>query len=172
MAFSGSSTGNQDWATFYKEHRRALVAYALSLTGDAAEAEDLLHDVLVSAARVDRGITNRKAYCLKAIRHRAMDRWRAIANRPAIEPIGVAHVAMIDSTAGNAASRAAAEQVRSALGALPIAYYEVVVLKVYCGQTFREIAEVLDRPMGTVTVQYRRAIEQMKRLLTEEPNRV
>lgn len=57
------------------------------------------------------------------------------------------------------------ELVRRALAELPEPYREVVVLRHYEGLKFREIAEVLNVPEGTVKTRLTRALEQLSRLL-------
>ena len=58
-----------------------------------------------------------------------------------------------------------AELVRVALGRLPEAYRTVLVLRHYENLKFREIAEVLEVPEGTVKSRMAEALEQMSRLL-------
>ena len=58
-----------------------------------------------------------------------------------------------------------AELVRVALGRLPEAYRTVLVLRHYENLKFREIAEVLEVPEGTVKSRMAEALEQMGRLL-------
>jgi RNA polymerase sigma-70 factor (ECF subfamily) len=55
--------------------------------------------------------------------------------------------------------------VRRALAELPDPYREVVVLRHYEGLKFREIAEVLGLPEGTVKTRLTRALDQLNRLL-------
>ena len=60
----------------------------------------------------------------------------------------------------------AAEKIRKASLALPPAQKEVIYLKQY--MTFREIAELLKRPLGTVLADHHRGIQKMKYLLQKE----
>ena len=45
---------------------------------------------------------------------------------------------------------------------------EIVNLKIYCGLTFAEIAEILHIPQGTAAWKYRTALDKMKKLLEKE----
>jgi RNA polymerase sigma-70 factor (ECF subfamily) len=67
-----------------------------------------------------------------------------------------------------AAHRETAELVRLALMKLPELYRSVLVLKHYEGLKFREIAEVLGIPEGTVKSRTAEALAQMGRLLGRE----
>ena len=57
--------------------------------------------------------------------------------------------------------RELSEAVRRAVAALPVAQREVVTLRHGAGLTFREIAERLGRPLGTVLTQMRAALEKI-----------
>jgi RNA polymerase sigma-70 factor (ECF subfamily) len=58
--------------------------------------------------------------------------------------------------------REAAESVAIALRQLPEELREVIELKIYGGLTFREIAELLALPQGTVATRYRTALARLK----------
>lgn len=45
---------------------------------------------------------------------------------------------------------------------------ELVVLKIYAGLSFREIADVLDLPQGTVATRYRRALQSLRGWLAKQ----
>lgn len=63
------------------------------------------------------------------------------------------------------AERERAEAVREALGRLPEHYRAVLVLRHYQGLKFREIAEVLGVPQGTVKSRMSEALDRLARLL-------
>lgn len=69
------------------------------------------------------------------------------------------------------ARRETADLVRVALLKLPETYRSVLVLKHYEGLKFREIAEVLGIPEGTVKSRTAEALAQMSRLLGSSPDR-
>ena len=53
--------------------------------------------------------------------------------------------------------------VEQTLNKLKPVYREIITMKVLADMTFKEISEVLDMPMGTVTWNYREAIKQLRR---------
>ncbi|MBR5766141.1 MAG: sigma-70 family RNA polymerase sigma factor [Lachnospiraceae bacterium] len=53
--------------------------------------------------------------------------------------------------------------VEQALEKLKPIYRQIITMKVLADMTFKEIASVLDMPMGTVTWNYREAIKQLRR---------
>ena len=59
-------------------------------------------------------------------------------------------------------------ELESSLEALGEQQREVIVLKSLDGLSFREVANVLDKPMGTVVSLHRRGMEKLKNLLNKE----
>ena len=58
--------------------------------------------------------------------------------------------------------RETSEAVAVALSQLPEELEEIIELKIYGSLTFREIAELLKLPQGTVATRYRTALAQLK----------
>ena len=150
------------WAAFYLEQRAALSRYAVSLVGNVDAAQDLIQEVLVRLLRQDRETNEPRAYVLRCIRNLALDR-RALRKPASLDADALA--VLDDAAVGQAAE--ATQRVRGALARLPREYHEVIVLKIYCELTFREIAEVLDVPPGTAASHYRRGLTELKGLLEE-----
>ena len=68
-----------------------------------------------------------------------------------------------ESTRPNAAPVPAEEEIRRASLALPQRQREMIYLRQYL--SFKEIAELMDRPLGTVLADCHRAIKKMQHLL-------
>jgi len=131
-------------------YRAALGAYALSLTGDEADAEDLIQDVLVRMVRERREVDNVRAYVMRCMKNRSIDLWRGPAGGRGRIPAG--GVGFLDVDRDDLGERERVEQVRAALIRLSDEQREVIVLKKYCDMTFGEIAEILDQPPGTAVI--------------------
>lgn len=152
------------WASFYLEQRPALTAYALALTGNTADAADLLQDVLLRLIRERATARDRRAYVLRCLRNAAIDFRRRRALRDgragaALEPAYLADAAEAD--------RAERQQdVRAALRRLSAEQHEAIVLRVFCNVTFAEAAEILGRPIGTIASDYSRGLTRLRQLLS------
>src|SRR3954447_15662534 len=70
----------------YREHGRAMLAYATRLLGDRAAAEDVVQEALIRAWRNPEVLTNGKGsirgWLLTVVRNLVTDRVRARAARP------------------------------------------------------------------------------------------
>ena len=154
------------WAAFYMANRRALGTYALALTGNPADAQDLIQDVLVRTIRQQHPVQDARAYVMRCLRNLAIDRHRQSRSRPPETPLDGDGLAFVDADAATDSDTLA--QLRAALARLPAQRREVVVLKVYANLSFREIAEILTIPPGTAASHYARALEELRGLLATE----
>lgn len=175
MNRKGLESHARDWADFFLANQGPLVAYALSLVGGLPAAEDLIQDVLVRMVRQNRPVRNAKAFVLRCMRNLAIDRRRAAKSRPTMIALDGADLAVdetgaafIDDQSGDPVRRECAQSVKAALECLPADRREVIVLKIYAGLTFREIAEILDAPIGTVTSTYSRGLDELRTVFDSE----
>lgn len=60
------------------------------------------------------------------------------------------------------------ERVRNALDRLDMKYREVLILYYLEGKTYQEISDILQKPMGTVSVLLNRAKTRLRKLITEQ----
>ncbi len=134
-------------------HHRALLAYLRSLLTDPGLAEEVLQDTLFAAwsgAVSYRGRASVRAWLLGIARRRAHDALR----RRTIRVVDAAELEPLpdpDPQPESLAIAAAERQVlRAALGRLSPSHREVLVLNFVQELPYRDIADVLDVPIGTV----------------------
>ncbi|WP_175721105.1 sigma-70 family RNA polymerase sigma factor [Burkholderia anthina] len=144
-----------------------LTRYARALTGDRAWADDLVQDTLERALnRPPRDGGNLRAWLLTLLRHRFIDQLRArreIAVDDATAPWQT--MAAPDDEVGGLMLR----DVQRALYRLPVEQREVLLLVALEALSYRDAAQVLGVPVGTVMSRLSRAREQMRALLSGEP---
>ncbi|MBI3862963.1 MAG: sigma-70 family RNA polymerase sigma factor [Planctomycetia bacterium] len=138
------------------------VRYAQALTRNQHDAEDALQAAFVRVALYPKGIIEARhpwAYLLKIVRNEALkiaqkkraEDWMALAAEAWKED------APIDFEAQ--------QLVRHALDKLPPSQSEVVVLKIWEGMTFAEIADVLAESPNTAASRYRYALQKLSQYL-------
>jgi RNA polymerase sigma-70 factor (ECF subfamily) len=128
-------------------------------------AADVLQSAFLRAVKSRsrfRGVENPVAYMYQIARNEATraTRRRALKQLPADEVFEVWSDAV--------AEQEYAEVAAAALARLEADDREIVELKIYCGLTFREIAEVTQLPQGTVATKYRRALESLRGWLAKQ----
>ena len=148
-------------ADVYDAHAAVVYRLSLAILGHQEDAEDVLQDVFLAllSAR-SRHIRNLRAYVLAAARNRAISLLR---RRKRNQPIEHSLVSVPADCMPEDRSLYLALQ--RALDQLPIDQKEVVVLKIYCDMTFREISRVVRARHNTVASRYRYAIEKLRRIL-------
>jgi RNA polymerase sigma-70 factor (ECF subfamily) len=152
-------------------HLDAAFNYARWLTGNDADAEDVVQDAAVRALRFRttfRGDSPR-AWLLTIIRHTWYDRLARRAARPQTTEYDDMTDARADdrlSPEALLAQRQTIERVRHAVDALPAEFREVIVLRELEGLSYKEIAAVVDAPIGTVMSRLARARDRLLALLS------
>jgi RNA polymerase sigma-70 factor (ECF subfamily) len=161
--WEGLGVADADLADIYQRYRQGLFTLALSIVGCPLRAEDAVHDAFARLCRQGTDAAeNRVAYVFAAVRNAALDQVRRARSTL---PIDFAS-SVFDWQWGNP-ERAAMDDERQrsiarAIDALPDDQREAVVLRVYAGLNFAQIAIVLDAPMPTVFARYRRALARLK----------
>lgn len=148
-------------------HIDAALSLARWITGNHADAEDVLQEACMRAFRAIGSArnANARAWLLAIVRNTAMT-W-IVKNRPktvvitddeaTFERAGLGMVEQQASPEALLIKKADAEQLHSAIAALPLQYREVLVLREIEELSYQEISKVLSIPMGTVMSRLARA---------------
>lgn len=164
------------------DHLDALYGVALRMTKNAAAAEDLVHDAIVKAVKARHQYkpgTNLKAWLLRIQtntfinRHRRGGLERDVLEGPDAGPladrwIGASTMrAMRDPEREHLLPIVEAE-VRQALEDLPEHFRLAIVLSDVEGLSYKEIADVMDCPVGTVMSRLHRARKMLQLTLRDQ----
>jgi len=154
---------------FVRNSLPALARYAYSLTGDRAEAEDLLQDTLVKVSRAWRRIRadgNPLAYARTAMLRTYLSAWRSLLHRPHPVPLDDELTRAAADAYGRVDER---DQLRRGLAELTPGQRAVLVLGYLDDLSDDEIAAVLDRRPVTVRSLRMRGLAAMRRHLDPRP---
>jgi len=153
-----------------------MYAVALRLSGDHKEAEDLVQDAMLRGYRFfDRYQegTNVKAWLLKILTNIFLNKVKKNANRPPMvefeaveEFIGEAEQEAAEVSSSDRGFRELLDQdVVRALDELPVEYRTPVLLSAIEGLSYRDIAEAMECPLGTVMSRLYRGRKILERSL-------
>jgi RNA polymerase sigma-70 factor (ECF subfamily) len=163
------------------EHLDPLYSAALRLTKNERDAEDLVQDTFLRAYRFfdkfERG-TNIKAWLFKILTNTFINRYRRkVKERNVTEGSEreAVHEAFISRDASDYAAnpeqymfdRLLSDDVLKAIDALPIDFRLVVILADLQEFSYKEIAEILDVPVGTVMSRLFRGRKALQRSLRD-----
>ena len=164
------SERNARFATVVLPHLADAYALARWLTGNSADAEDVVQDACLHAFRGIGNFSggNARAWVLTIVRHTAYT-WLG-KNRPAalvlvedVEDVGRGQSGEPDVETPETAliAKADAGLLEAAIAALPASFRETLVLRDLQGLAYREIAGVTEVPVGTVMSRLARARQRL-----------
>ena len=157
------------------DHLDALYSYALSLTRERAQAEDLVQETYLRAVRAFAQLlpdSNLKGWLFAILRNIWLNQVRHNRSGPQfveLDAEGEGRVEGLPSIADDPylalVHKFEREQVRAAIERLPGHYREVIILRDLEGFSYRQIASILQCPAGTVMSRLGRAREQLRLIL-------
>ena len=164
----------QDLAGGFEELVRAyqhrLYAYALAMSGEPADAEEIAQDAFVRAhGALGRYPPDRiRALRVSSWLHQiALNVFRNRVRRRSLRLVPVETEAVVaDPTPGperQALSRAALRELANLVSGLPDQQRSAVVLRCVQGMTYGEVAALLGQPEGTVKSNVHRGLQALRR---------
>jgi len=153
----------------------SLYGYAMVLSRDRTEAEDLVQETCMRAVKAIESLetgSNAKSWLFTILRNIWLNQVRQRRAAPKIVELDVD-----ESTPGMAVesskdphalyvSKVERDQVREAIQQLPDEFREIIVLREYEELSYQEIATLLDCPAGTVMSRLGRARSKLRSLLS------
>ena len=155
----------------YAEHHRGVYAAAFRVLGDAAQAQDVVQDVFLRLWRrpgsFDPARGDLSTYLRLMGRSRALDLWREsqVRGRAAdrLKLVGGEEEPRFEEHPGMIVERREDDaEVRKALGKLPEAQREAIVLAYWGGLTADQIARREHVPLGTAKSRIRLGLARLR----------
>lgn len=155
---------DEAFVLLYREHHHRLHTYCLKITGVQAQADDIMQEIWERVIRMRSAppaLRNPAAFLVRMARNLCLDSLKA---RRRLLPLAslpeAAHPAELP------AERSEREEVvLAALEKLSIDYREVLVLNLYCGYRFEEIATMLGKSPEAIWARASRARIQLRKLV-------
>lgn len=158
--------------TLYERHGKLAYSLAVRILGDPGRAEDVVQDAFMRvwtySSSFDANRGSLRTWLLTTVRNRAIDYLRGQFGQERSElelSLNVpAHGAGSDPWR-EVSESLERQAVREALNSLPPHQRQVVELAYYGGYTQREIAEMVQVPLGTIKGRTRLALEKLSSYL-------
>jgi RNA polymerase sigma-70 factor, ECF subfamily len=159
----------------FEEFLDGLYGYAMVLSRDRTEAEDLVQETCVRAIQAAESLrpdSNLKSWLFTILRNIWLNQLRQRRTSPNVVELDAdeesSDIAVETGRDPYAlyVSKIEREQVREAIQQLPDDYREIIVLREYAEMSYQEIASLLECPLGTVMSRLGRARSKLRTLLT------
>ena len=155
------------WTGWLDRHGAALLLFARQWVPCTADAEDVVQEAFVRFWRSRQEVADPTGYLFACVKHCALDRQRQRKRQSRREetvarPEG-------DSLFSDRPERDEREAaIEAALQDLPDAQREVLVLKIWGGLTYQQVADALRISANTAASRYRYALDKLREQLVEE----
>ena len=165
--------------TEFLPHMKSLYNFALHLTGNEEDSNDLVQETYLKAYRfIDsyKSGTNSKAWLFRILKNSFIIEYRKKAKMPNVSDIDDVlnyHDSEDVSSIGHLDFRLEVyqemlgDEVTIALRTLPVEFKTVIILCDLEGFTYEEISKIIDIPLGTVRSRLFRARNMLKDLLRD-----
>ena len=173
MSF-GHNTGQSETTLDLNGYLDGLYGYAVVLSRNSTEAEDLVQETCLRALRSMgqlRPDGNQKSWLFTILRNVWLNQVRQRRSTPDMVELdsdenGASAPADTARDAHDVyVSKFEQEQVRAAIQQLPVEFREIIILREYEELSYQEIARVLNCPPGTVMSRLARARSRLRELL-------
>ena len=165
------------------QYTRQLYSAALRMTRNPADAEDLVQETYLKAYRAYHTFqegTNLKAWLYRILTNTYINKYRKDSRRPSEVDLGTVEDMYLYRRLGSEESAEAARttedrvldglvesEIKQAVEELPESFRMPVLLADLEGFSYKEIAEILDIPIGTVMSRLHRGRKAMQKRLWE-----
>ncbi len=182
MAWKVSSRRREEFEKAALQHLDALYGVAMRLARDERDAEDLVQDTYVRALRFEERFepgTNMRAWLLRILtntfinRYRRRQRERQLADQLELGPdqealLSSQAVQQLRDPESQFQRGLLREELCRAVDSLPEEFRVAVVLADVYGFSYKEIANVLDCPIGTVMSRLHRGRKALQAMLVDQ----
>jgi RNA polymerase sigma-70 factor (ECF subfamily) len=159
--------GSEHWAGWLEQHGAALVLFARQWVAGRADAEDVVQEAFVRFWRSRQRVADPAAYLYASVKHCALD-WLRGRHRQSRREEAAARPEAETWFAGPLEQAERRAAIAAALGQLPANQREVLVLKIWGGLSFPQIATALEISTNTAASRYRYALAKLREQLAEE----
>lgn len=164
--------GSEALDEIHRRHAGSALAAARRRLGDTPRAEEVVQEVFLDLwmrpQRYDRARGSLAAFLAVQANSRALDRIRADSSRQRRDEQEARMSRRVSDSTDDVESRLlVGQRVRGALAALPDSERVPISLAFYQARTYREVAEVLGVPEGTVKSRIRAGLRRLRDMLAE-----
>jgi RNA polymerase sigma-70 factor (ECF subfamily) len=153
----------------YDHYQPMIYRFVLVKVGRREDAEDITHQVFVSAWQKIKGYEHRghpfSSWLYQIARNQVVDHYRATKHEISLEKLDPEQfVASLDLHL-ELSAKLEMEKVRVAIAALKPEYQDVIILRFIEDLPLKDVADAMDKTEGAVKLMQHRAIGELQRVL-------
>ena len=156
------------WTVWLDQHIAALILLARQWVSSRADAEDVVQEAFIRFWRSRHRVSDPAAYFYACVKHVALD-WQRDRRRRSRREEAAARSEPAPFFAGPLEQSERRGAIEAALRSLPERQREVLVMKIWGGLSFPQIAAALRISANTAKSRYRYALAKLGEELAEEP---
>jgi RNA polymerase sigma-70 factor (ECF subfamily) len=156
------------WTLWLDQHLATLILLARQWVPARADAEDVVQEAFIRFWRSRQRVSDPAAYFYACVKHVALD-WQRNRKRRSRRERATARPEAGTWFTGPLEQGERRAAIEEALRGLPEGQREVLVMRIWGGLSFPQIAEVLQISDNTAKSRYRYAIAKLSEQLAEEP---
>src|SRR3954452_15125647 len=161
-------TGDFDqWTAWLDQHLATLILLARQWVPRRADAEDVVQEAFIRFWRSRHRVSDPAAYFYACVKHVALD-WQRNRKRQSRREQATARSEAATWFAGPLEQSERRAAIEAALRSLPGSQREVLVMKIWGGLSFPQIAAALQISANTAKSRYRYALAKLGEQLAEE----
>lgn len=167
-----NQTTQQQFELQVRPHLESLYKQAFRYTGNGADAEDLIQDVLLEAFEKRKNlkaVNNVGSWLNRCLYHRFVDRYRSAKRMP--EQLDVHNVELQAQLVGDSLDESSyfAQQLVAGLELLSFEQKSAIKLHDLCGHSLAEVSGIMQMPIGTLKSHLHRGRKQLQKQLQLKP---
>ena len=155
-----TASGDTDaFSQLYKKTARGVYAFIYTYLKNSADTEDAMQTVYLKVAKSANTFkkgTNGRAWILQIAKNHALNLIKKRNRETGLEDLDLPSTKEHNGVVMDAMARVLSEEEQ-----------RLVVMHVLWGYKHREIAKIIDCPVGTITSKYKRAMEKLRKALKE-----
>ena len=159
-----ASGDEQAFEELYYISYRPIYSFLLSMTLNKEDADDLLQDTFLrirAAAHLYRNQGNPMGWMMKIAKNLFLMKKRKEKGKETVSIDEIYN--MVETTFNHIDNVNNRIFLQELFLNISEEEREIIIMNVVSGLTFREVAEILDKPMGTVLSKYHRAMKKLKK---------
>ncbi len=169
LAIRGKSSA---FGSLYDYYQPKIYRFVLIRVGQREEAEDLTHQVFMSAWENIPGYKNLgfpfSSWLYRIARNQVIDRYRTQKQEFSLSEIDPDHLFELEVIEKNTDQRLELERVTKAIKKLRPDYQDIIIMRFVEELTLREVAASIEKSEGAVKLMQHRAIKELQELLDQK----